>query len=129
MRTLSQCAVLLAFMAITACARNQGAEGDEPVPRPDPIPVHVKNENFLDMNVYAVTTGSPRRLGTVSGNSAADFRIEWALVFGQAITITAVPIGGRGTATSGPLNVGPGQMIDFRIGATLRQSVASVHEP
>jgi hypothetical protein len=122
---LAACAALIVF---AACSRNKGPE-TEPEPRPDPIPVHVKNENFLDMNIFVVTSGISRRLGTVSGNASGDFLINWSVANGQTVTITASPIGGRGGATSGALSVGIGQVIDFKIGSTLRQSVASVHDP
>jgi len=51
------------------------------------------------------------------------------LTVGQSIVITGTPIGGVGIATSGPLNVGEGQMIEFEIGATLRQSTATIRSP
>jgi len=50
-------------------------------------------------------------------------------VNGQSISLTATPIGGRGSAGSGALNVSPGQMIDFKIGSVLRQSTATVRQP
>ena len=120
-------AAALLVVMLSACARNKGTE--EFYPRADPIPVHVQNENFLDMNVFVVSSGVNRRLGLVTGNSAADFKIAWSVINGQNISLTAVPIGGRGSATSGSLSVGPGQMIDFKIGSVLRQSTATVHEP
>jgi len=76
-----------------------------------------------------VVSSVTRRLGQVSGNSAADFRIDYMLTVGQSIVITGTPIGGVGIATSGPLNVGEGQMIEFEIGATLRQSTATIRSP
>ena len=118
-------ALLVVFLA--ACSRNKGTE--DFYPRADPIPVHVQNENFLDMNVFVVSSGVSRRLGTVSGNGAGDFKIAWSLVNGQTISLTAIPIGGRGSAGSGSLSVSPGQMIDFKIGSVLRQSTATVREP
>jgi hypothetical protein len=111
----------------SACSRNKGTE--DFYPRADPIPVHVQNENFLDMNVYVVSSGTNRRLGLVTGNSSADFKIAWSFVNGQTISLTAVPIGGRGSAGSGSLSVAPGQEIEFKIGSVLRQSTASVRQP
>jgi hypothetical protein len=123
-------ALFAVVVASAACARGSGKNSEEaPEPRPDPIPVHVKNENFLDMNIAVVVSGQARRLGTVGGNSTADFTISWSVANGQSITLTASPIGGRGSASSGQLNVGVGQVIDFKVASVLRQSVASVHEP
>jgi len=109
-----------------ACARNKN-QGD--YPRADPIPVHVRNENFADMNVAVVANGISRRLGLVTGNSSADFKIAWSVANGQGLVLTATPIGGRGLAGSGALSVSPGQVIEFKIGSVLRQSTAVVHDP
>ncbi|HEY4303033.1 MAG TPA: hypothetical protein VGM82_01095 [Gemmatimonadaceae bacterium] len=96
----------------------------------EPIPVRVRNENFLDVNVYANVGSVSRRLGMVTGNSVATFTIDWSATIGQPIYMTAIPIGGGGArATSQGLNVGYGQMIFFTVGSVLRQSTASVGDP
>jgi hypothetical protein len=119
---------LLFLLATAACVRH-AQTGPEVDTRPEPIPVHVKNENFLDMNIAVVVSGVSRRLGNVVGNGSGDFTIDGTLALGQTLYLTATPIGGRGQATSGGLSVAPGQMIDFTVGSTLRQSVATVHDP
>src|SRR4051812_19971663 len=118
-------AVVLLLAA--ACSHNQAPSDD--FPRMDPVRVRVKNENFLDMNVAVVASGVSRRLGMVAGNSGGDFRVEWSIVNGQSVSLMATPIGGRGSTITGALNVGPGQVIDFKVGSVLRQSTASVHDP
>jgi hypothetical protein len=117
-----------ALAALAACSQKTDPNA-EPVPIPDPIALHVKNENFLDMNVAVVTSGVSRRLGTVSGNSAGTFSIPWNVANGQTLVVTATPIGGRGYATTGGLSVSPGQVIEFRVGSQLRQSAVAVHDP
>jgi hypothetical protein len=118
--------VLLA--ALAACSHGNDPNA-EPVPIPDPVALHVKNENFLDVNVAVVANGVSRRLGTVSGNSSGTYSIAWNVASGQQITITATPIGGRGFATTGGLSVSPGQVIEFRVASQLRQSAVAVHDP
>jgi hypothetical protein len=81
------------------------------------------------VNIAVVTSGVSRRLGTVTGNSAGDFLIDWGAVVGRSIYLTATPIGGGGGAVTPSLAVGPGQMIDFRIATLFRQSTATVHDP
>lgn len=122
------CAAALLVAISSSCSRNK-TDTEELFPRADPIPVHVQNENFLDMNVFVVSSGVSRRLGLVTGNSAGDFKIPWSFINGQSISLTGTPIGGRGNALSGSLNVSPGQMIDFKIGSVLRQSSATVRQP
>jgi hypothetical protein len=114
---------------IAACSHNKQPD-DQISYHADPILVHVRNENFLDMNVAVVAGSATRRLGTVSGNSEGDFKIEWSAAGnGQGVALTATPIGGRGSTSTGALNVAPGQVIEFRIGSVLRQSTVSVHDP
>jgi hypothetical protein len=116
------------FALTVACSHGHQPEGPVPPP-PDPIAVIVRNENFLDMNVAVVAGGASRRLGTVNGNNMGQFKLAWSVANGQSLVLTAVPIGGQGVARSAALNVSPGQVIEFKIGSVLRQSVAVVHEP
>jgi hypothetical protein len=118
----------LALALGAACSRNNPPAEEIDVPR-EPIPVHVKNENFLDMNVAVVASGVSRRLGLVPGNGSADFKINWSTVNGQQVVLTATPIGGRGSYTSPGVSVGYGQVIELHIGSVLRQSTAVVREP
>jgi hypothetical protein len=122
--------VVLALVALGACARNKSDEAEaEMEPAHEPIRIHVRNENFLDMNVAVVASGVSRRLGQVSGNGVGEFTINYNVANGQSIYVTATPIGGSGRYTSPGLNVGSGQMIDLRIASTLRQSSVVVREP
>ncbi|HEY5062737.1 MAG TPA: hypothetical protein VII52_14450 [Gemmatimonadaceae bacterium] len=89
------------------------------------IGVHVQNDNFLDVDVYAISEGLPTRLGTVTGNSSGNFVIDGSLA-SQDLRIVATPIGGNGRASSGTVVASPGQTIDFRIGSILRNSTVSV---
>jgi len=120
---------LLVLVVAAACSRNKDIAEDEGDYRVDPIPVHVKNENYLDMNVGVIASGVTRRLGTVTGNGSGDFKIAWSVANGQQVSVTATPIGGSGRFTSLGLSVRPGQEIEFRVGSVLRQSTAVVREP
>lgn len=129
MRTTAFALLLLTTLA-SACVRHPETEDDqEPQQKADPIAVHVRNENFLDMNVFVIVSGVSRRLGTVTGNSSGDFSVDWGISVGQSISLRAIPIGGRGSASTGSLSVGLGQMIDFVVAPVLTQSTVSVHEP
>ncbi len=120
-------AVLFLALVSSACANHNANE--QPAPRMPPIPVHVRNENFLDMNVAAVVTGVSHRLGTVSGNGSANFQIAWNLVQSESFTLMATPIGGAGRFVSPAVNIGQDQEIEMRIGSDVRQSTVVVHEP
>jgi hypothetical protein len=120
---------IAAFVVLASCSHPKEDYDPELDPRPQPIPVHVKNENFADMTVAVVAGGVSRRLGQVTGNGSANFTISWSVVNGATIALTAVPIGQNTRYTSVGLSVGPGQMIDFRIAPLLRQSDVIVREP
>jgi hypothetical protein len=123
-----QAVAAILMLCAAACSHNPQPDVEDDS-RPDPIVVHVKNENFLDMNIAVVANGVSRRLGSVNGNGAADFNVPWSLASARGITLTATPIGARGGASSPTLNVGPGQVVEFKVGSTLRQTTAIVHDP
>jgi hypothetical protein len=89
------------------------------------IDLHVKNENFLDMNVYAVKDGQSTRLGTVTGNGSRNFVLDASLA-ALDLRIVATPIGGNGRASSGVIAVSPGRTIEFTIGSMLRNSTVFI---
>ena len=117
------------LVLVASCSHPNQEYDPEFDARPEPIAVHVKNENFLDMTVGVVAGGVIRRLGQVTGNGSAKFTIAWSVANGTTIALTAVPIGQNARFTSTGLSVAPGQMIDFRIAPVLRQSDAIVRDP
>lgn len=119
----------LGVLLVVACSRNkQEMENDEFL-RVDPIPIHVKNENFADVNVAVIAGGISRRLGQVVGNGTGDFQINWSVANGQSIYLSATPIGGRGNYVSQGLSLQPGQAVEFLVGSVLRQSNAVIRTP
>ncbi len=82
----------------------------------------VENQNFADMDVYLVTGGMARRVGTVTGNSNSQFRLDRSFFPTSQLSVIATPIGGHGIATTGRLSVAPGQQIDFTIAPMLQHS-------
>lgn len=119
-------AVVLACAFGAACQHNKHPE---PYERPDPIEIHVQSENFLDANIYIVAGGVQQRLGTVIGNSKANFTYQWNNGLATGVVMEAVTIGGQGTGRSITLSVNPGQVIEFKIASVLRQTFATVHDP
>jgi hypothetical protein len=123
LRTL---AGVLACASFAGCQHNKNAQ---PYYRPDPIEIHVQSENFLDANVYIVAGGVTQRLGTVIGNSKANFTYPWNNGLSTGVVMVATTIGGQGSGRSVSLSVNPGQVIEFRIASQLRQTYATVHDP
>ena len=103
----------------TACSRNREAAGD--LAPASSIGLTVENQNFLDMDVYAVSDGLATRVGMVTGNSKRTFSLHPSMAT-RDLRIVATPIGGNGRASSGNVLVAPGQTIEFRIAPLLRSS-------
>jgi hypothetical protein len=103
-----------------ACAHTGQASGD--VAPTAAIGLRVRNDNFLDMDVYGVSAGLATRLGTVTGNTTRNFVLDASMADGRDFSVVATPIGGNGRASTGTIAVSPGQTIDFKIGSTLRNS-------
>ena len=94
-----------------------------------PVSLHVRNDNFQDVDLYAVHNGASTRIGSVVGNSSGVFKLNHTLFPTNDIAIVAVPIGGFGRASSGTLSVSGGEEIDFNVMPVLSQSNASVRPP
>lgn len=106
-----------------ACSHTQEAAGEIAPTRA--IGLRVRNDNFLDMDVYAVSDALATRLGTVTGNSSRNFVLDASLAT-QDLRIVATPIGGNGRASTGVVTVAPGQTIDFTIGSILQNSTVTI---
>ncbi len=107
----------------TACGHSYQAGGE--VAPEGAIGVLVRNDNFLDVDVYAVANGMPTRLGTVTGNSRHMFAIDPSFAT-RDLSIIATPIGGAGRASSGNVLVSEGQTIEFTVGSSLNNSTVTV---
>jgi hypothetical protein len=116
-------APLAAGMGATACGR-ANESGGEVVPA-SAVGLDIKNQNFLDVDVFSIIDGMSTRLGTVTGNSSRHFLLD-PLQGTRDFHLIAVPIGGSGRASSGSLAFGPGQTIVFTIGALLSNSNAMI---
>ena len=116
---------LLAALSGTSACRSAGPY-DVNEAQPGNITLVVRNNNYNDVDVYAVSSGLATRVGTVTGNSSATFTLNPTLVGPTDFRVVATPIGGNGRASTGPLVVSQGQTIEFTVGPVLSQSTVSV---
>ncbi len=119
--------VLLAvgLLGAAGCGGN-AEEGENPAPRRGPVRLVLANQNFADMTIYATEVGSRTRVGMVTGNSTATLAVSGSLFPTGQLNLIAVPIGGRGRASSGPLLVRGGETVYFTITPQLSTSYASI---
>ena len=113
-RALLLSAVLGAgVLPLEGCARKGGRRVATEVA---PTSVRVRNQGFLDVNVYAVRGGQRVRLGTVTGNSAQVLRIPGYLLSGTTpLRFIADPIGSQRQPTSEEIMVSPGDEVTIYV--------------
>ncbi len=98
--------------ALAACyGRGRNAPAEQ-----EAATVRVRNQSFLDHNVFVLQGGSRARLGTVTGNNTAVLRIPPTFVQpGVLLRFYADPIGGNATPVSDQLVVSPGDQVELII--------------
>lgn len=124
--TRSALAVASLWLALAASACHHSGLGGAYDETRSTVELIVENQNYADVVVYVVVNGTPARVGDVTGNNTRRFTLDPSFFPSGEIRLIATPIGGSGRASSGPLNVGPGQSIHFTIAPVLRQSFATV---
>jgi hypothetical protein len=89
------------------------------------VGLDVRNQNFLDVDVFSIVDGFSTRLGTVTGNGSRHFLLD-PMTGSRDFHLIAVPIGGAGRASTGSLSAAPGQTIVFTVGAVLLNSNVTI---
>lgn len=117
-------ASLLLSLVTAGCHR--GGFANAPEGTQGAVGLVVQNQNFSDMDIYVVSEGLATRVGDVTGNSTARFTLDPSFFPTNELRVIATPVGGNGRASSGALNVSPGQTIMFTVAPVLRQSSASI---
>jgi hypothetical protein len=91
-----------------------------------PAYIKVQNDNWLDINVYAVRWDSRFRLGTITGLSTGYVRLPDALYADGSIRLLADPIGSSETYLTETIPISRGEWIEFSVHNVLRQSYYAV---
>jgi hypothetical protein len=117
----------IALTLTSACSAAGSAPASGPLPPEEATTVEVANHNWSDMNVYAVRSGMRYRLGTVISMTTERFRLPPGAVSpGAELRLLVDPIGGTRTFNTAPIQVSPGQRIEFTIQNHLAISSYSV---
>lgn len=84
------------------------------IDRDKPITVRVRNNNWLDMKIYAVVQGRRWRVGTAyTGQSLVIELPDHLQADIHPLQLVAFPIGGSGAASTRELLVSPGGQVDW----------------
>ena len=128
MRGLLASAVLSgALMTAQACASSGTTISSEAAGvlanNPNAAALKVTDNNFQDMDVFAVMDGVATRLGTVTGAGGTRmFVLDPSYLSSSHLAIVATPIGGGGRASTGQILVNRGDEVDFVIQPQLSAS-------
>jgi multidrug efflux pump subunit AcrA (membrane-fusion protein) len=117
MRRALRLAAAVLTAAIAACT---GTGKNAPTPQPVTT-VRVQNQAFMDVDVFALYSGTRTRLGTVTANGTATFRIPATVVGpGRELQFLADPIGSVQQGVSFGIYVRPGEQVTLTIPSTMR---------
>ena len=113
MRRIIHLTVLLGLsVALTGCASRRSAT----VNTEEQTILVVRNDSYLDHNVYLLQGSQRIRMGTARGLSTSRFTIPRQYVFGVSVLqFLADPIGGNVTPVSERINVAPGDEVHLMI--------------
>jgi hypothetical protein len=102
-------------MSLGACGSRR-AVTDDPADRTTLV---VKNDSYLDHNIYLLQGAQRVRMGTARGLTTSRFTIPSQYIFGvTSVQFLADPIGSRVTPVSERLNVIPGDEVHLQIRGT-----------
>ena len=117
MRSKSGLMVLLGLsVALGACASKQSSTTTSTAQ--EQTTLVVKNDSYLDHNIFLLQGSQRIRIGTARGLSSTCFTIPPQYVFGvTSLQFLADPIGGTVTPVSERINVAPGDEVQLQIRA------------
>ena len=114
-----------ALVAVPAAAAQTAPEerSETPPTVSQRTTVHVINNNWHDITVYAVRGGYRRRLGLVNSFAKREFTLPPNfLIPSDELRLIADPIGRRGAFVSQPLLVNAGDVVEWRLRNNIRLS-------
>jgi len=120
MKTRNLFAALAALAIVGSTADTSGASATS-IAEPDTTfqvksYVRVVNNNWLDVNIYAVSGGRSWRLGTVRSFQKIDFEIpRWLMTGSYEVTLVTDPIGSRNRNVSNTVLFTPGDMVQLNV--------------
>jgi hypothetical protein len=124
-----RCAVTALAMSLVvgACGVADSGARSAPAPRMERATVHVTNNNWSDVRIFAVYQGQRVRLGTVTSMGSQVLRIPQTMVRAAGnIRLLVDPIGSNDTFVSEPLHIRPGQQVEFTVQNHIAISTVSV---
>ena len=112
-RSLFSMLIIGMLATLPACASKSAATTDNPANAQTTLVV--RNDNYLDFNIYLIQGSQRVRIGTARGLATSRLTIS-RYVFGVTVLqFLADPIGGNVTPVSERINVTPGDEVHLQI--------------
>jgi len=108
---------------VAACATKNASSAQ---PQPERTAVTVKNDNWLDVTVFAVRGGARTRLGFVTGMSRGTFPVPSDFVADGVLQLMVDPVGSSATYVTDRIVVNSGQRVELTVATVLRMSSFAV---
>ena len=120
----SSCAIAACALALAlgACGSRTSIPGSDPFQggaAAQEIRLSVRNNNFYDASLTAISDAGRRRLGTVGGNQSAVFSMPLSFVSGLRIEVDLLA---GPTCTTDFITVSPGETVELEIMADFDSS-------
>ena len=118
-------AMALAALAfdVAACATTHGSST---VPQPEKTALTVRNNNWLDVDVFVVRGTSRSRVGSVTGMSTGTFRVPSDFSPDGVLQLMVDPVGSNGSYVTDKIAVNSGQRVELVVASVLRMSSFAV---
>lgn len=116
--------LLGALLTTAACFHGNGPAPGQP--GETPIPVVVRSDYALPVDVYVIGRGGTRRLGTVHPGLESTFQIPQAYLSPGGVTELEVRASDGPTFRSGDLLLASGDIIDLHVALRLFSSTATI---
>jgi hypothetical protein len=108
--------VLTSILVASACGLSTNArnpfDGSLEQAQEDRLRVQIQNMNFNDVTVFAISSGQRVRVGSVTGKTDGNFRLNWN--YADPISFQISVVGGRNCDTP-PIAVDPGARVWVQI--------------
>lgn len=102
-------------LSASACGTRSAYQGQDPFQggaAAQEVRLRVRNSNFYDATLTAISDTGRRRLGTVGGNQTAVFTMPWSFTSGLRIEIDLLA---GPTCTTDLITVSPGEDVQLEI--------------
>ena len=118
--------IVAALAAVTIDVAGCATKHASSAPQAERTAVSVKNDNWLDVTIFAVRGGARTRLGFVTGMSRGTFPVPSDFVPDGTLQLMVDPVDSSATYVTDKIVVNSGQRVELTVATVLRMSSFAV---